>query len=116
MGQRILNGALKAEILERMARGHSLERICQDGHMPHRSAIYREFTTDPDFREQCDRARKSWLAADADGQKRGTAILAATLVATLNEADPTFRARFLDKLSQAHHALRDSPEGSASAL
>jgi hypothetical protein len=38
-------------------------------------------------------------------------FLATCIVQTLNESDPTFTARFLDRLSRAYHELKDNSEG-----
>ena len=40
--------------------------------------------------------------------KMGTAILAACIVRTLNESDPTFQAKFLENLGSAYSEVRDS--------
>ena len=39
--------------------------------------------------------------------KRGVAILAAVVVQTLNESDPTFEKRFLERLSRAYREVKD---------
>ena len=39
--------------------------------------------------------------------KSGVAALAACVVETLNESDSTYRDRFLKKVSEAYHKLRD---------
>lgn len=39
--------------------------------------------------------------------KWGAAVLAATIVETMNETDPSFRDRFLNKLEYAYRKLRD---------
>jgi hypothetical protein len=44
--------------------------------------------------------------------KRGVAVLAACVVETLNESDPSFRGRFLEKMGQAYRKLKDG-EGEA---
>ena len=49
--------------------------------------------------------------SDLHRAKRGTAILAACIVQTLNESDPSFEARFLARLSRAHRELKDNSEG-----
>ncbi len=49
--------------------------------------------------------------SDLHRAKRGTAILAACIVQTLNESDPSFQTRFLDRLSRAYYELRDNSEG-----
>jgi hypothetical protein len=43
--------------------------------------------------------------------KRGVAILATCIVQTLNESDPTFQERFLNRLSKAYYELRDNTDG-----
>ncbi|MBZ9960831.1 hypothetical protein [Mesorhizobium sp. BR1-1-14] len=44
---------------------------------------------------------------DLHRAKRGTAILAACIVQTLNESDPSFRERFLKRLSDAYYMEGD---------
>lgn len=48
---------------------------------------------------------------DLHRAKRGTAILAACIVQTLNESDPSFEERFLERLRRAYYELRDNTEG-----
>ena len=48
--------------------------------------------------------------SDLHRSKRGTAVLAACIVQTLSEPDPSFQTRFLDRLKRAYYELRD--EGS----
>jgi hypothetical protein len=43
--------------------------------------------------------------------KRGAAILATCIVQTLNESDPTFKDRFLERLSRAYRELKDNTDG-----
>lgn len=43
--------------------------------------------------------------------KRGTAVLAACIVQTLNESDDTFQERFLKRLSEAYYEIRDNQSG-----
>lgn len=43
--------------------------------------------------------------------KRGVAILAACIVQTLNETDPTFQERFLGRLARAYCELKDNTPG-----
>jgi hypothetical protein len=43
--------------------------------------------------------------------KKGTAILVACIVQTLNESDPSFQERFLEKMGKAYYELRDDTEG-----
>lgn len=49
--------------------------------------------------------------ADLFQAKRGTAVLAACIVQTLNESDNTFQERFLKRLSEAYYEIRDNPSG-----
>lgn len=44
--------------------------------------------------------------------KRGGAILATCIVQTLNESDPTFQTRFLERLSRAYGEIHNTLEGS----
>lgn len=48
---------------------------------------------------------------DLDHLKKGTAFLAACIVQTLNESDPSFQTRFLDRLTRAYQKLRDNSDG-----
>lgn len=48
---------------------------------------------------------------DLHRAKRGVAILAACVVQTLNESDPSFEGRFLERLSRAYRELKDNSEG-----
>lgn len=48
---------------------------------------------------------------DLTHAKRGTAILAACVVQTLNESDPSFEGRFLDRLARAYRELKDNTDG-----
>lgn len=43
--------------------------------------------------------------------KRGVAMLATIIVQTINESDPTFQARFLDRLARGYRELKDNTEG-----
>jgi hypothetical protein len=43
--------------------------------------------------------------------KRGMAALTACVVQTLNESDPTFQKRFLERLERAYYEFRDNLEG-----
>ncbi|MGN7127533.1 hypothetical protein [Methylorubrum thiocyanatum] len=47
--------------------------------------------------------------SDLHRAKRGTAILAACIAQTVNESDPSFQARFLDRLERAYSELREDP-------
>jgi hypothetical protein len=49
--------------------------------------------------------------SDLHRAKRGVAALVTCVVQTLNESDPTFRKRFLDRLENAYHEFRDNTEG-----
>ena len=40
---------------------------------------------------------------------KGTAVLVTCIVQTLNESDPSFRTRFLERLGRAYTHLRDRP-------
>lgn len=51
-------------------------------------------------------------ANDLGHAKKGTAILAACIVQTLSESDPSFQARFLARLAAAYGELRDNTDGS----
>jgi len=43
--------------------------------------------------------------------KRGVAILASCIVETLNDGDPTFKDRFLKRLTEAYYKVRDEMDG-----
>ncbi len=43
--------------------------------------------------------------------KRGTAALVACVVQTLNESDPTFRKRFLERLEAGYREIKDDWDG-----
>jgi hypothetical protein len=45
------------------------------------------------------------------GAKRGVAILATCIVQTLNESDPTFQDRFLERLARAYREVKDNTDG-----
>lgn len=49
--------------------------------------------------------------SDLHRAKRGVAILATCIVQTLNESDPTFQQRFLERLARAYRELKDNSEG-----
>jgi len=49
--------------------------------------------------------------SDLDRAKNGMAILSACIVQTMNDADPTFRDRFLERLSHAYSDLRNKAAG-----
>lgn len=42
--------------------------------------------------------------------KRGAAILVACIAQTLNESDPSFEARFVDRLERAYREIRDDAD------
>lgn len=44
---------------------------------------------------------------DLDHAMRGTAALAACIVQTLTESDPSFQERFLERLGEAYYHFRD---------
>jgi hypothetical protein len=48
---------------------------------------------------------------DLHRAKRGVAILATCVVQTLNESDPSFQERFLNRLGRAYRELKDNSEG-----
>jgi hypothetical protein len=43
--------------------------------------------------------------------KRGVAALAACIAQTLNESDPTFQTRFLERLGKTYYQFRDGTDG-----
>jgi hypothetical protein len=49
----------------------------------------------------------SFTEEDLTQLQLGAAYLAASIVQTLNESDPTFRARFVLTLEKAYRSLRD---------
>lgn len=48
---------------------------------------------------------------DLDHLKKGTAVLTACVVQTLNESDPSFETRFLERLALAYRELKDNTDG-----
>lgn len=48
---------------------------------------------------------------DLHRAKRGVATLTACVVQTLNESDPSFEGRFLDRLGRAYRELKDNSDG-----
>ena len=48
---------------------------------------------------------------DLHRSKRGVAILAACIVQTIRESDPSFEERFLKRLTEAYYKLRDDSQG-----
>lgn len=51
------------------------------------------------------------MTTDLHRAKRGTAVLAACIVQTLNESDPSFAPRFLERLSKAYRVVKDEWDG-----
>ena len=47
---------------------------------------------------------------DLSRAKHSAALLAACIVETANDSDPTFKARFLDRLAEAHQLVRHEPQ------
>lgn len=50
-------------------------------------------------------------AADLIHLKKGMAVLTACVVETLNQSDPSFQTRFLEKLALAYGELKDNTDG-----
>ena len=48
---------------------------------------------------------------DLDHLKKATAVLAACVVQTLDESDPSFEGRFLERLERAYRELKDNTDG-----
>ena len=48
---------------------------------------------------------------DLHRAKRGVAALTACVVQTLNESDPSFQERFLERLDKIYYLFRDHTEG-----
>jgi hypothetical protein len=48
---------------------------------------------------------------DLSHLKKGTAVLAACVVQTLSESDPSFQERFLSRLALAYRQLKDDADG-----
>ena len=48
---------------------------------------------------------------DLDHLKKATAALAACVVQTLDESDPSFERRFLERLERAYRELKDNTDG-----
>lgn len=48
---------------------------------------------------------------DLHRAKRGVAILVSCIIQTLNESDPSFEDRFLERLARAYRELKDNSEG-----
>tara|TARA_R100000365_G_C2746354_1_gene75606 strand:- start:3566 stop:3844 length:279 start_codon:yes stop_codon:yes gene_type:complete len=57
------------------------------------------------------RANPEDKRTDLHRAKAGVAVLAVCIVETINETDPSFRDRFLEKMGEAYHKLRDDTEG-----
>ena len=54
---------------------------------------------------------------DLHQTKRGFAVVAACIVRTIGETDPSFQARFLERLREAYAAVRDdSPPADNAAM
>ena len=49
--------------------------------------------------------------SDLHKAKRGVAVLAACIIQTINESDPTFQDRFLSRLAAAYRLIKDSEDG-----
>jgi hypothetical protein len=56
-------------------------------------------------------AKKIAQTTDLFRAKRGVAALAACIVQTVNESDPTFQIRFLERLGKAYYQFRDDTDG-----
>lgn len=54
---------------------------------------------------------KSAQTTDLHRAKRGVAILAACIVQTIDESDPSFQERFLKRLAASYRELKDNSEG-----
>jgi hypothetical protein len=52
--------------------------------------------------------------SDFHRAKRGMAALIACVVETMNEADPSFKGRFLVNLDKAYYKFRDDTDGDVS--
>ncbi len=48
---------------------------------------------------------------DLNHLKKGVAVLGACVVQTLNESDPSFQTRFLERLAAAYRELKDNTDG-----
>jgi hypothetical protein len=48
---------------------------------------------------------------DLHRAKRGVAVLASCIVQTINESDPSFERRFLERLSAAYSLVKDNEDG-----
>lgn len=48
---------------------------------------------------------------DLNHLKKGVAVLGACVVQTLNESDPSFQERFLERLARAYRELKDNTDG-----
>lgn len=57
------------------------------------------------------RANPEDQRSDLHRAKAGVAVLAACIVETINDSDPTFRERFLKKMTEAYYKLRDGTPG-----
>jgi hypothetical protein len=54
---------------------------------------------------------KSAQTSDLFRAKRGVAVLAACIVQTASESDPSFETRFLERLRHAYGLIRDNEDG-----
>ncbi len=61
-----LTPSVVAELLERLASGESLNRICRDEHMPYATTVRRRMLADDDFRTKYAHARDMGLDAMAE--------------------------------------------------
>jgi hypothetical protein len=57
------------------------------------------------------RANPEDKRSDLHRAKLGVAVLATCIVEAMNETDPTFKPRLLEKIRQAYYKLRDDSEG-----
>ncbi len=49
-------------------------------------------------------------SSDLRGIKQGIAMLAACIVQTMNESNPSFQERFLERLGRAYREVKDNAE------
>ena len=59
------------------------------------------------------------MTGQKDGQyhvMKGTAVLTACVVQTLNESDQSFQERFVNRLEHAYALLRDDPDSQGQEL
>lgn len=87
------------EIIDRIAKGESLRKICEDEHMPHRVTVDRWLIDDPSFASIYARARENQADLILDGMERieidalNGAVEAAAASAVLN--NQRWRAKVL---------------------